>query len=63
MADIEADIFDREARIEEIHRALASAEVLRDGENVKSHQAELARLKEELAILYEHWEEATELNW
>jgi ATP-binding cassette subfamily F protein 3 len=63
VADIEADIFARENRIEEIHRALASSEVLRNGESVKTHQAELARLKDELATLYEHWEEATELNW
>jgi ATP-binding cassette subfamily F protein 3 len=63
VSDIEADIFEREERIEEIHQALATTEVLRDGENVKAHQAELARLQEDLATLYEHWEEATELNW
>jgi ATP-binding cassette subfamily F protein 3 len=63
VAEIEVDIFEREARVEEIHQALTTAEVLRNGENVKSHQAELARLKKELATLYEHWEEATELNW
>ena len=63
VADIEADIFERETRIDELHQALASPEVLRDGEKVKAHQAELVRLKDELQNLYEHWEEATELNW
>jgi ATP-binding cassette subfamily F protein 3 len=63
VADIENDIFDRETRVEELHDLLASPEVLRDGEKVKASQAELARLKRELTELYEHWEEASEMNW
>ena len=63
VADVEADIFQRESRVEELHQALASPEVLRDGAKVKATQGELARLKAELAELYEHWEEASEMNW
>jgi ATP-binding cassette subfamily F protein 3 len=63
VVEIEADIFARESRVEELHQALASPAVLRDGDKVKAHQEELVRLKHELSGLYEHWEEATELNW
>ncbi len=63
VADLETDIFERETRIEELHQALASPAVLRDGEKVKTFQTELCQLKNELENLYEHWEEATDLNW
>jgi ATP-binding cassette subfamily F protein 3 len=62
LADIEADIHQREDRIESLHAALADPEVLRDGRRVKQTTAELEQTKQELATLYEHWEEAAELG-
>ncbi|MBW3600613.1 MAG: ATP-binding cassette domain-containing protein, partial [Planctomycetes bacterium] len=62
VAEIEAEIHQREARIEELHAALGSPEVLRDGEKVKAATAEVEEQQTALARLYEHWEEATELN-
>lgn len=60
--DIEGEIFERESRIEELHSALASPETLRDGDRVRQATAELEEQQTALATLYEHWEEATELN-
>ncbi len=60
--EIEAEIAEREGRIEALHLALASPEVLRDGEKVKQAKAELETHELELPRLYEHWEEASELN-
>ncbi|MCB1089208.1 MAG: ABC-F family ATP-binding cassette domain-containing protein, partial [Verrucomicrobiae bacterium] len=60
--DIEEEIFEREARINELHEDLASPEVLRDGDKVKAAQEELQEQTDRLAQLYEHWEEASELN-
>lgn len=62
VADLEQEIFERESRIEEVHALLAGEEVLRDGARVKQLQAELAQQQTALAALYEHWEEASELN-
>jgi len=60
--DIEAEIAEREMRIEELHAALACPEVLRDGERVKQTTSELQQQQQVLAKLYEHWEEAAELD-
>jgi ATP-binding cassette subfamily F protein 3 len=61
-AEIEAEIADRETRIESLHQLFASEEVLRDGAKIKELQAELALHETALPNLYEHWEEAIELN-
>jgi len=61
-ADIEAEIADREAQIEQLHAALADPQVLRDGRRVKQIKAELEEQQAALPPLYEHWEEAAELN-
>ncbi len=61
-ADIEAEIADREGRIEELHAALTNPQVLRDGQQVKQIKAELEDQQAALPPLYEHWEEAAELN-
>jgi hypothetical protein len=37
-------------------------EVLRDGRKVREVQERIAAEQASLATLYEHWEEATELN-
>ncbi len=62
VADIESEIAERENRIDELHAALASPEVARDGNRIKQATAELAQHQQTLGTLYEHWEEATELN-
>ena len=62
VADLEAEIFDREARVEQLHADMLQPEVLRDGRRVREIQAEIATQQESLQALYEHWEEATELN-
>ena len=62
-ADIEAEIFERESRIEELHGLLALPETHRDGERVRQFKAEILQQQETLESLYAHWEEAAELNW
>ncbi len=61
-ADIEAEIANREAQIEQLHAALTDPQVLRDGQRVKQIKAELEEQQAALPPLYEHWEEAEELN-
>jgi ATP-binding cassette subfamily F protein 3 len=60
--DIEADILTAETRLKELEEALASPDLYRDGERVKQTTKEFEEIKGRLAQLYEHWEEATELN-
>jgi ATP-binding cassette subfamily F protein 3 len=60
--DIEREIFQREARMEELHASLADPETLRDGDLVREMKAEIGDVQEKLAALYAHWEEATEWN-
>ncbi|MCI0357107.1 MAG: ABC-F family ATP-binding cassette domain-containing protein [Planctomycetaceae bacterium] len=60
--EIEADIAQREARIEALHQLFASEEVLRDGSRIKQLKAELEEHESALPRLYEHWEEASEMN-
>ena len=62
-ADIEAEIMERETRIEEIHALLAQSETHRDGQRVRQLMAEIDEQQATLQNLYEHWEEAAELNW
>jgi hypothetical protein len=45
-----------------LHQLFASDEVLRDGAKVKELKAELDGHQAALPALYEHWEEATEMN-
>ena len=62
VADLEQEIFERESRIEHLHHEMTQPDVLRDGDRVRAIQQELAAQQEALPQLYEHWEEATELN-
>ncbi len=62
LAEIEAEIAHRESRIEALHVLFASEEVLRDGARVKELASELSGHEAALPQLYEHWEEAAELN-
>ena len=63
VSDIEEEIFVRETRIMTINEELIDPAVLRSGERVRELNAELTAEQEALKQLYEHWEEATELNW
>ncbi len=60
--DLEADIAGCEQQIEQLHHQLTSPEVLRDGNRVKQVKLDLEEAEARLAGLYEHWEEAMELN-
>ncbi|MBM4088155.1 MAG: ABC-F family ATP-binding cassette domain-containing protein [Planctomycetes bacterium] len=60
--DLEADIRSCESRIETLHQDLASPELLRNGQRVKQAKAELEEQLQALQQLYDHWEEASELN-
>jgi ATP-binding cassette subfamily F protein 3 len=60
--DLEADIALRETELKELERRLAEPELYRDGEKVKETTKAFEETKAELARLYEHWEEAVELN-
>lgn len=60
--DIEADIHATEARITELEIALQDVEIYKDASLVKQTMADLESLNATLPRLYEHWEEANELN-
>ncbi len=63
LADLENEIFERETCIERLQQELARGETHRDGQRVRQINAEIAQHQETLVTLYQHWEEATELNW
>jgi ATP-binding cassette subfamily F protein 3 len=60
--DLEAEIAGVEASLRELEAALASSELYRDGDKVKETTRAFEETKERLKHLYEHWEEAVELN-
>jgi ATP-binding cassette subfamily F protein 3 len=60
--DLEADIAAAETSLREIEQRLASPELYRDGERVKETTRAFEEIKARLQTLYEHWEEAVELN-
>jgi ATP-binding cassette subfamily F protein 3 len=62
VADLEAEIGQGETRLRELEQLLASSELYRDGERVKATMREFEDTKARLQGLYEHWEEAVELN-
>jgi ATP-binding cassette subfamily F protein 3 len=61
-SDIEADIAAKEDEIAGIEAEMMLPETLRDGEKVKAMGEEYAKARAELAKLYEHWTEASELD-
>ncbi|MBN2580406.1 MAG: ABC-F family ATP-binding cassette domain-containing protein [Pirellulales bacterium] len=61
--EIEAEILDRETALEDLHRQLTLPEILRQGDRVRAIKSQIAQEQETLQTLYEHWEEAVELNW
>jgi ATP-binding cassette, subfamily F, member 3 len=62
ITDIEADIAADETRLRELERLLASPDLYRDGAKVKEAMRGFEETKSRLQQLYEHWEEAVELN-
>ena len=62
LSDIEGEIFQRESRIEQINEELADQATFRDGGRVRALKQELADQQSALKKLYEHWDEASEMN-
>ena len=62
VTDIEADIAAMETRRAELEQLMASPELYRDGERVKETTHAFEETEAELRRLYDHWEEAIELN-
>ena len=60
--DLEQEIAECESRLCKLEQLMADPELYRDGERVKSVTRDFEIGKAELARLYEHWEEAAELN-
>jgi ATP-binding cassette subfamily F protein 3 len=60
--ELEAEIAATETKLREVEELLASSELYRDGDKVKETTRTFEDTKAKLAHLYEHWEEAVELN-
>ncbi len=60
--DIEADIAAAETELQGLEQLLATPDLYRDGERVKQTTRAFEETKARLQQLYEHWEEAVELN-
>jgi ATP-binding cassette subfamily F protein 3 len=61
-AEIEADIAAAETEMRALEERLASPELYKDGDRVKQTTMAFDEVKAHLAQLYEHWEEAVEMN-
>jgi ATP-binding cassette, subfamily F, member 3 len=61
-ADVEADIAALETELVEVETLMASPDLYKDGDKVKQTTARFEELKEQIKTLYEHWEEAVEMN-
>jgi ATP-binding cassette subfamily F protein 3 len=60
--DLEADIAATEAKVAALEASLQTADVYRDPPRLRQTMADLEKSKDTLARLYQHWEEAVELN-
>jgi ATP-binding cassette subfamily F protein 3 len=60
--ELEAEIAAGETKMRELEQQLASPELYRDGERVQETTKAFEETKARLQQLYEHWEEAVELN-
>jgi ATP-binding cassette subfamily F protein 3 len=63
LAELEDDIAAREMTLYRLQCELAEPRVLRDGQRVREIKVQLETEQSTLKELYEHWEEAAELNW
>lgn len=62
VGDLERDIEEVELKIESLHQRMMEPENLRDGRKMKELQEILAEQEQKLLQVYEHYEEACELN-
>jgi ATP-binding cassette subfamily F protein 3 len=60
--DIEADIAATETKVNDLEASLQTAEVYRDPARLRQTMTDLEAAKDSHAKLYQHWEEAVELN-
>jgi ATP-binding cassette subfamily F protein 3 len=60
--EIETDIAQAESEVRQLEELLATPDLYRDGERVKQTTRAFEETKARLEQLYEHWEEAVELN-
>jgi ATP-binding cassette subfamily F protein 3 len=60
--DLESEIAQGETYLRELEQMLASPDLYRDSERVKGTMRAFEETKSKLQQLYEHWEEAVELN-
>ncbi len=60
--DIERDIADKEATLRQVETEMADPQIHRTPERIREVTRQHESLRAELATLYEHWEEAAELN-
>jgi ATP-binding cassette subfamily F protein 3 len=60
--DLEAEIAAEEARLSDVEARMASPDLYREGARVKETTRVFEEIKARLQRLYEHWEEAVELN-
>ncbi len=63
VSDIENEIIERETKLHELHGQLAEPSIVRDGQRVRELKLEIEQQQVAIKTLYEHWEEASELNW
>jgi ATP-binding cassette subfamily F protein 3 len=61
-AELEADVLAQEELVAELEARLANPDIYRDAHLVKETMQDFEDAKERLQTLYEHWEEALELN-
>jgi ATP-binding cassette, subfamily F, member 3 len=60
--EIERDIADKEATLRQVETEMADPQIHRTPERIREVTRQHETLRSELATLYEHWEEAAELN-
>jgi ATP-binding cassette subfamily F protein 3 len=60
--DLEADIAATEKKVSDLEAAMQTPEVYKDATRVRETMSDLEATKNKLALLYQHWEEAVELN-
>jgi ATP-binding cassette subfamily F protein 3 len=60
--DIEGDIARAETELAAVEQMLGLPDLYKDGEKVKETTSRFEELKAQIARLYEHWEEAVEMN-
>ena len=62
VADLETDIAAAEKKVSDLESALQTPDVYKDATRVRDTMKDLETTKNQLAQLYQHWEEAVELN-